>query len=85
MKIENDDSAPVEDDFAVQVRINDPSIFAYAPRKIAHSERLEIRNIIDNLLKRGIIQPSRSPYCSRVPCPFKTRTDNLDCVSICDP
>jgi len=63
----NNTSVPLVDDgHAVHVRLKDPSIFAYASRKFAHAERLQLRAITDDLLNREIIKPSVSPYCARV-------------------
>lgn len=64
--IEKRDILPIDDGYTVQVHLKDDSIFAYAPRRFAHMERLQIRQITDDLLRRGIIQPSISPYCARV-------------------
>lgn len=50
----------------MKVNLADPSVYAYAPRRFAYSERLQIREIVDNLLARDIIQPSVSPYCARI-------------------
>jgi len=38
----------------------------YAPRRFAHSKRLQLREITDDLLTRGIIKSSISPYCARI-------------------
>ncbi|XP_011858869.1 PREDICTED: uncharacterized protein LOC105556393 [Vollenhovia emeryi] len=56
----------VEDGYMAVVNLKDSSTYAYAPRRFAHAERLQIREITDDLLKRGIISESRSPYCARV-------------------
>jgi len=56
----------VEDGYSVQVKLKDTSIYAFAPRRFAYAERLQLREITDTLLKRGIIKPSISPYCARV-------------------
>jgi len=56
----------IEDDYVVKVRLKDESIFAFAPRRFAHLERLQLRQITDDLLERRIIKNSISPYCSRV-------------------
>lgn len=48
----------------VTVSLKDNLTYAYAPRRFAWTERLEIRKITNNLLARGIIKPSLSPYCS---------------------
>jgi len=57
---------PVNDKYTVSVRLKDDSVYAFAPRRFAHSERVELREITDDLLERGIIKPSVSPYCARV-------------------
>jgi len=52
-----------DDDYAVKVRLKDESIFAYSPRRFAYNEKLQIREITDDLLSRNIIKVSTSPYC----------------------
>lgn len=54
------------DDYAVSVNLKDESTFAYAPRCLAFAERRQIREITDDLLSRGIIKESTSPYCARI-------------------
>lgn len=62
--------------------MKDPSIFTFAPRHFAHIERLQIREITDDLLNRGIIQKSISPYCSRV-VPVRKRNGQIRlCVDL---
>lgn len=56
----------IQDDYNVRVNISDKSIYAYAPRKFALEERRQIREITDDLLERGIMKYSTSPYCARV-------------------
>lgn len=61
--------SPIEicnDDYYVKLALKDTSHFYFAPRRFAHSERLEIRKITNDLLQRGIIKVSTSPYCSRI-------------------
>ena len=79
----NDMNIPcVDDDYTVKIALKDDSIFAYAPRRFAWAERLEIRKITDNLLERGIIRYSTSPYCARVvPVKKKNGTYRL-CVDL---
>lgn len=71
-----------QDDYTVKVNLKDESIFAYAPRKFAWSERMQIREITDDLLARGIIRPSSSPYCARV-VPVRKKNGSLRlCVDL---
>jgi len=72
----------VEDNYAVSVRLKDNSIFAYAPRRFAHAERLEVQMIIDDLLSREIIQPSTSPYCACVVPVRKKNNEMRLCVDL---
>jgi len=56
----------MDDDYSVKVRLKDESIFAYSPRRFAYNEKLQIREITDDLLSRNVIKVSTSPYCARV-------------------
>lgn len=66
LEIENEQTSFPEDDYLVKINLKDDTIFAYAPRKFAWTERLQLRDITDDLLARGIIKVSNSPYCARV-------------------
>jgi len=82
LKIENKEFTSVDDGYAVQVRIKDDSVFAFAPRRFAYVERLQLRAITDDLMDRGVIKPSTSPYCSRiVPVRRKNREIRM-CVDL---
>jgi len=65
-EIEESDFDIVDDDYVVKVHLKNDSVFAFAPRRFAHVERLQLRQITDDLMERGIIKNSISPYCSRV-------------------
>jgi len=53
--VEKTDILPVKDNYAVSVQLKDDSVYAYAPSRFAHSERLELRKITDDLLARGLL------------------------------
>ncbi|XP_011859168.1 PREDICTED: uncharacterized protein LOC105556685 [Vollenhovia emeryi] len=73
---------PVEDDYEVQVRLKDNSTYSFSPRRFAYAERLQIRAIIDDLLARGIVKTSTSPYCARV-VPVRKRSGQMRlCVDL---
>lgn len=81
-EVENTEVAPVKDDYAVRVSLKDDSTYAFAPRRFAWAERQQIREITDDLLKRGIIKHSISPYCARV-VPVRKRNGALRlCVDL---
>jgi len=62
--LEIDDSpvSEINDGYAVQIRLKDNSVYAYAPRRFARTERLQLHEITDDLLERDIIKPNVSPY-----------------------
>jgi len=66
LNVENKVFTSVDDDYAVQVRLKDDSVFVFASRRFAYVERLQLRAITDDLLERDVIKPSTSPYCSRI-------------------
>jgi len=66
IEIENTQFDVIDDDYSVKVHLRNDSVFAYVPKRFAHAERLQLRKITDDLMERGIIKNSISPYCSRV-------------------
>ncbi|XP_025268228.1 uncharacterized protein LOC105254772 [Camponotus floridanus] len=81
-EVENIEVTPPQQDYFVTISLKDDSVFAYAPRRFAWAERIKIREITDDLLDRGIIKPSTSPYCARVvPVRKKNGTIRL-CVDL---
>lgn len=71
---------PVQDDYTVEVNLKDFSV--YSPRRFAKIERLQIRAITDDLLRRGVIKPSVSPYCARI-VPVKKKSGKMRlCVDL---
>ena len=56
----------IQDEYKIRVHLKDTSFFRYAPRRMSIQEKASLRKITDDLLKRGIIKPSISPYCARV-------------------
>lgn len=82
IEVEKQAIVPIDDGDSVRVHTKDPSIYAYAPQRMAHSERLQIREIIDDLLQRGIIQTSVSSYCARI-VPVRKRSGKIRlCVDL---
>lgn len=82
LEVENSVIIPPENDYFVKIKLKDDSIFRYSPRRFAWNEKIQIREIIDDLLKRKIIKESSSEYCSRiVPVKKKNGTIRL-CVDL---
>ncbi|CAL1672453.1 unnamed protein product [Lasius platythorax] len=81
-EVENSKIDCVNDDCLVKIALKDESPYAYAPRRFAWSERLQLRAITDDLLTRYIIKPSSSPYCAQV-VPVRKRNGSLRlCVDL---
>lgn len=74
--------AAIDDNYSVHVRLRDKSTYAYAPRRFAYAERMELRRITDELLDRGIIRPSVSPYCARVLLVKRKNGQSRMCVDL---
>jgi len=72
----------INDEYSVKVYLKDDSIFAYALRRFAHAERLQLREITDNLMERGIIKNSISAYCSRIVLVKKKNGQSRLCIDL---
>ncbi|XP_011694049.1 PREDICTED: uncharacterized protein LOC105453626 [Wasmannia auropunctata] len=81
-KVEKLKMSPVVDDYQIRVHIKDPSLFRYAPRRFSFLEKLDLRAITDDLLKREIIKPSISSYCSCVVLVEKRNGQKRVCVDL---
>lgn len=75
-EIENSDNQVTDDGYTVKVTLKDDSTYAYAPRRYAYAERIKLQEITDDLLKRGIIRVSMSPYCARI-APVRKKDGSL--------
>jgi len=81
-QVENMNIPLKDDNYAVKVRLKDESTFAYSPRRFAYNEKLQIREITDDLLSKNIIKVSTSSYCARV-VPVKKKNGTLRlCVDL---
>src|SRR5580765_4739689 len=56
--------------------------YRYSPRRFAWSEKVKIREIVDDLLQRGIIKESTSEYCARIVPIRKKNGDIRLCVDL---
>lgn len=81
-ELEAKEIAPINDDYCVRVHLKDTSLFRYAPKRLSFVEKIELDEIIDDLLKRKIIKPSISPYCARVIMINKRNGKKRMCVDL---
>jgi len=81
-KIEETQYGIIDDDYTVRVYLKDDSVFAFAPRRFAHAEHLQLLKITDDLMERGIIKSSISPYCSRIVLVKKKNGEPRLCVDL---
>jgi len=75
-QVENDKVPSPTEEHYVKVNLKNESIYVFTPRRFAYGERLQMREIIDDLLRQEIIKPSKSPYCARV-VPVRKRNGTL--------
>lgn len=75
-EIEDTEIPVINDDYSVRINLKDESVYAFAPRRFTWAERVQIREIIDDLLARQIIKESKSPYCSRI-VPVRIKNGSL--------
>lgn len=73
---------PITDNHAIRVKLKDETLFRYAPRRMSASEKQTLEQITSDLLSRGIIQYSTSPYCSRVVLVEKKNGAKRMCVDL---
>lgn len=71
-----------EKDRYIRVHLKDHTLFRYAPRRFSIMEKKELHEITDDLLKRKIIKPSISPYCSRVVLVDKRNGQKRICIDL---
>ncbi|CAH2220926.1 jg25639 [Pararge aegeria aegeria] len=64
----------------MNIQLGDSEPVVYRPYKMSHSEREEVRNIVEELLKFNIIRESQSPYASPVLLVKKKTGDKRLCV-----
>jgi len=83
IEVENTEIEPINLDYFIKVRLKNESIYSYSPRRFAWAERLQIREVVENLLERNIVKHSISPYCTRI-VPVRKRDGNLRlCIDLC--
>lgn len=74
--------APVEDNYCARILLRDESLFRYTPRRFSVLEKRQLKEITDDLLERGIIEPNVSPYCSRVVLVTKRSGQKRMCIDL---
>jgi len=62
----------------IVLKHNDP--IAYRARRISYDDKEKLRNILDKLLREGIIRESRSPYSSAIVLIKKKTGDTRLCI-----
>jgi len=56
-EIQNSSIEILNGHYKVKVKLKDESIYTYAPRRFAFTERIKLRKMTDDLLARDIIKP----------------------------
>ncbi|XP_066585178.1 uncharacterized protein [Prorops nasuta] len=64
--IDNTHSPRIEHDFEMSINLKNTQPITFRPRRLSFAEKEKLREILDDLLKDGIIRPSESPYTSPI-------------------
>jgi len=81
-QVKNTNIPVTDNDYSIKVRLKDESTFTYSLRRFGYNEKLQIREITDDLLFRDIIKVSTSPYRARV-VPVRKKNGTLRlCVDL---
>jgi len=66
-------------EFEIQL-VNGSKPFYFTPRRLSWSERAEVRNIVGELLRKGIIRSSNSNFCSPIVLVKKKNNSYRMCI-----
>lgn len=70
----------IEHDYKMQIRLTSEDPISYSPRRLSYADKKIVNENIDDLLEKGIIRPSNSPFAFNVvPVPKKDGTKRV-CV-----
>lgn len=64
----------------MQIRLTSDMPFYCSPRRLSHSDRAEVDQIVRDLLSKGTIRPSNSPYASAIVLTRKKTGEYRMCV-----
>jgi len=81
-EVDNAEIRSLKEEYYVRVHLKDNSLFRYAPRRMSFAEKAQLEDITNDLLTRGIIKPSISPYCARVVLVNKQNGQKRMCVDL---
>lgn len=66
--------------YEMEIQLENQTPFYYHPRRLSYVEKSEVREMIQELLEKGIIKPSDSPYASPIVLVKKKNGDTRMCV-----
>lgn len=77
---DNDRRQVIPPKHTMKLRLTSDTPFYGAPRRLSYSDRIEVDRIINDLLSKGIIRPSDSPYASPIVLMKKKNGEFRMCV-----
>lgn len=70
----------IEHDYCMRIRLTSEDPISFSPRRLSYADKQIVNETIDDLLEKGIIRPSNSPFAfGIVPVPKKDNTKRV-CV-----
>ena len=70
------------EELKMKIRLKEDKPFKFNPRRLSYKEKHDVREILDDFLDRGIIQPSVSDYCSPIVLTKKRSGETRLCVDL---
>lgn len=65
----------------VEIKLKEDKVFSCSPQRLSEKERSQLNKMIDDLLEKGVIRHSNSPYASRVVLVRKGNGDFRMCIN----
>jgi hypothetical protein len=79
-KIKEESTLEINPNLEMKILLQHDQPIAYRARRISYDDKEKLRNILDELLREGIIRESRSPYSSPIVLIKKKTGDTRLCI-----
>ena len=77
---ENFDKATINEEFEMNIVLKSDQPISFQPRRLSYADKEKVQVILDDLLEKGVIRPSSSPYASAIVLTHKKNGEIRLCV-----
>lgn len=74
------DAKTCQTDFEMKISLKNDQVISLRPRRLSYSDKEKLQLILNDLLNRGIIRPSESPYASPIVLVRKKNGETRLCI-----